>query len=92
MKNRILRLASHQNKKLSLYYGFKIYCKRTENITSQTQMLVMLTDMEVMREVLFEFPDILPEDWIIVSLRTPNNSDYEGFSWYDIDFNNAENL
>ena len=25
-----------------------------------------------------------------MSLRAPNNSDYEGFSWYDIDFNNAE--
>lgn len=68
----------------------KFIVREPENITSQTQMLVMLHGYGSNEEDLFSFRHDLPEDWIIVSLRAPNNSDYEGFSWYDIDFNNAE--
>ena len=41
-------------------------------------------------EDLFSFRHDLPKDWIIVSFRAPKMSDYEGFAWYDIDFNNPD--
>ncbi|GGP06108.1 phospholipase [Cloacibacterium rupense] len=68
----------------------KFIVREPENITPQTQMLVMLHGYGSNEEDLFSFRHDLPEDWIIVSFRAPNNSEYEGFSWYNIDFNDAE--
>jgi phospholipase/carboxylesterase len=81
------------------YQYLKIYiCKmdlqfivrEPENITPQTQLLVMLHGYGSNEEDLFSFRHDLPKDWIIVSFRAPRNSDYEGFAWYDIDFNNPD--
>ena len=64
--------------------------REPENITPQTQLLVMLHGYGSNEEDLFSFRHDLPKDWIIVSFRAPRNSDYEGFAWYDIDFNNPD--
>jgi phospholipase/carboxylesterase len=81
------------------YQYLKIYiCKmdlqfivrEPENITPNSQLLVMIHGYGSNEEDLFSFRHDLPKDWIIVSFRAPRNSDYEGFAWYDIDFNNPD--
>ena len=64
--------------------------REPENITPNTQLLVMIHGYGSNEEDLFSFRHDLPEDWIIVSYRAPKMTDYNGFSWYDIDFNDAE--
>lgn len=68
----------------------KFIVREPKNITPQTQLLVLLHGYGSNEEDLFSFRHDLPEDWIIASFRAPNNSDYDGFAWYDIDFNNAD--
>lgn len=68
----------------------KFIVREPENITPQTQLLVLLHGYGSNEEDLFSFRHDLPEDWIIASFRAPNNSDYDGYAWYDIDFNNAD--
>ncbi|UOE37796.1 alpha/beta hydrolase [Chryseobacterium oryzae] len=64
--------------------------REPENITSSTPILFMLHGYGSNEEDLFSFRENLPEDWIIVSFRAPKTTEFEGFSWYDIDFNNPE--
>lgn len=61
-----------------------------ENITPETKLLVLLHGYGSNEQDLFAFAPTLPEDWFIVSFRAPRNTQWEGFSWYDIDFNNPE--
>ncbi len=64
--------------------------REPENITSKTPILFMLHGYGSNEEDLFSFVPTLPKDWIIVSFRAPLKTQYEGFSWYDIDFMNQE--
>ena len=64
--------------------------REPENITSKTQLLVMIHGYGSNEEDLFSFRHDLPEDWLIVSYSAPKMKDYNGFSWYDINFNDAE--
>ncbi len=59
-------------------------------ITPKTTILFMLHGYGSNEQDLFSFVPTLPEDWIIVSYRAPRSTDFEGFSWYDIDFMNPE--
>ncbi|WP_417431359.1 alpha/beta hydrolase [Halpernia sp.] len=68
----------------------KYLLREPGNITPKTTLLVLLHGYGSNEEDLFSFVPTLPEDWLIVSFRAPLNTDFEGFSWYDIDFNNAE--
>lgn len=64
--------------------------REPETFTSETQVLFLLHGYGSNEEDLFSFAPSLPEDWLIISFRAPHNTPYEGFSWYDIDFNNPE--
>lgn len=64
--------------------------REPENITSSTPILFMLHGYGSNEQDLFSFRESLPQDWIIVSFRAPKQTQFEGFSWYDIDFNNPE--
>ena len=66
------------------------HVREPENITSKTPILFMLHGYGSNEEDLFSFVPTLPKDWIIVSFRAPLKTQYEGFSWYDIDFMNQE--
>ena len=66
--------------------------REPENITSSTPILFMLHGYGSNEQDLFSFRETLPQDWIIVSFRAPRNTQFEGFSWFDIDFNNPENF
>ncbi|QDP84507.1 phospholipase [Chryseobacterium sp. SNU WT5] len=65
--------------------------REPQNITSKTPLLILLHGYGSNEEDLFSFEPTLPEDWLIVSFRAPLKSDYEGYSWYDIDLMNEEN-
>ncbi len=65
--------------------------REPEQITSQTTLLVLLHGYGSNEQDLFSFTPTLPAEWLIVSFRAPLNSEYEGFSWYDIDLMNQEN-
>lgn len=64
--------------------------RKPEVITPKTQLLVMLHGYGSNEEDLFSFVRTLPEDWLIVSFRAPKETPYGGYSWYDIDFSNAD--
>lgn len=61
-----------------------------QNITPETKLLVMLHGYGSNEQDLFSFTPTLPEDWMIVSFRAPHTTQWEGFAWYDIDFNDPE--
>ena len=91
MKEYTKRDASYQYLKIYICkMDLQFIVREPENITPQTQLLVMLHGYGSNEEDLFSFRHDLPKDWIIVSFRAPRNSDYEGFAWYDIDFNNPD--
>ena len=64
--------------------------REPENITPDTTILFMLHGYGSNEQDLFSFRESLPEDWILVSFRAPKETQFEGYSWYDIDFNNPE--
>lgn len=66
--------------------------REPENITSQTPILFMLHGYGSNEQDLFSFRETLPNDWIIVSFRAPHDTQFEGYSWYDINFNDPENF
>jgi len=66
--------------------------REPENITPQTTILFMLHGYGSNEQDLFSFRETLPEDWIIVSFRAPRATQFEGYSWYDINFNDPENF
>ena len=59
--------------------------REPENITSNTPLLILLHGYGSNEQDLFSFAPTLPEDWLIISFRAPFNTNYEGYSWYDID-------
>lgn len=65
--------------------------REPQNITPSTPLLVLLHGYGSNEQDLFSFAPTLPEDWLIVSFRAPRNTQYEGFSWYDIDLMKIEN-
>ncbi len=69
----------------------KYLVREPEHITPATPLLILLHGYGSNEEDLFSFAPTLPEDWLIVSFRAPLNSQYEGFSWYDINLMNLEN-
>lgn len=64
--------------------------REPETITPNSTILFMLHGYGSNEEDLFSFVPNLPHDWIVVSFRAPLSTDFEGFSWYDINFNNPE--
>ena len=64
--------------------------REPENITAKTPILFILHGYGSNEEDLFSFIPTLPEEWLVVSFRAPRNTQYEGFSWYDIDFMDEE--
>lgn len=64
--------------------------REPENITPKTPVLFMLHGYGSNEEDLFSFVPTLPKDWLVVSYRAPRNTEYQGFSWYDINFNDPE--
>lgn len=64
--------------------------KEPKNITSDTPILVLLHGYGSNEEDLFSFTPDLPENWLVVSFRAPQNTPYGGFCWYDIDFTNQD--
>jgi phospholipase/carboxylesterase len=68
----------------------KYLVREPENINSKTTILFMLHGYGSNEEDLFSFRETLPKDWIIVSYRAPRDTDFEGFSWYDINFMNPD--
>lgn len=65
--------------------------REPQNITPETPLLILLHGYGSNEEDLFAFVPTLPEDWLVISFRAPLNSQYEGYSWYDIDLMNVEN-
>lgn len=61
--------------------------REPQNITPETPILFMLHGYGSNEEDLFSFLPTLPEDWIVVSFRAPKNSNYGGYAWFDINFN-----
>ncbi|MFC4685340.1 MAG: phospholipase [Chryseobacterium sp. 36-9] len=66
--------------------------REPQNITPETPILFMLHGYGSNEEDLFNFVPTLPEDWLVVSFRAPKNSNYGGYAWFDIDFNNPSNF
>ncbi|MGU3373715.1 alpha/beta hydrolase [Chryseobacterium sp. M5A1_1a] len=66
--------------------------REPENITSTTPILFMLHGYGSNEQDLFSFRETLPNDWIIVSFRAPRDTQFEGYSWFDINFNEPENF
>lgn len=64
--------------------------REPQNITSKTPVLFLLHGYGSNEEDLFSFVATLPEDWLIISFRAPRTVMYGGFSWYDINFVDAE--
>lgn len=69
----------------------KYLVREPQNITSKTPLLILLHGYGSNEQDLFSFVPTLPEDWLIVSFRAPKSSEYEGYSWYDIDLMSEEN-
>ncbi|WP_347219161.1 alpha/beta hydrolase-fold protein [Chryseobacterium sp.] len=65
--------------------------REPENITSSTPILFMLHGYGSNEQDLFSFRETLPADWIIISFRAPRDTQFEGYSWFDINFNDPEN-
>lgn len=66
--------------------------REPEQITSSTPILFMLHGYGSNEQDLFSFREDLPKDWILISFRAPGSTEYEGFSWFDINFNNPDNF
>lgn len=64
--------------------------REPEYITPETPILFMLHGYGSNEQDLFSFRESLPQDWILVSFRAPRSTEFEGYSWYDINFNDAE--
>lgn len=65
--------------------------REPENINSATPILFMLHGYGSNEQDLFSFRETLPKDWIIISFRAPRDTQFEGYSWFDINFNDSEN-
>jgi len=68
----------------------KYLIKEPEKINPETPLLVMIHGYGSNEEDLFSLSEDLPKNFIIVSFRAPRDTFYGGYSWYDIDFSDAE--
>jgi len=68
----------------------KYLIKKPERISSKSQLLVMIHGYGSNEEDLFSLSQDLPESFVILSIRAPRHTAYGGYSWYDIDFSNAD--
>ncbi|MBS1570787.1 MAG: phospholipase [Bacteroidetes bacterium] len=68
----------------------KYIVREPENINANTTILFMIHGYGSNEQDLFSFVPTLPKDWIIVSYRAPKDTQFGGYSWYDIDFNNPD--
>ncbi|WP_312076338.1 alpha/beta fold hydrolase [Chryseobacterium sp.] len=66
--------------------------REPEQITASTPILFMLHGYGSNEQDLFSFREDVPKDWILVSFRAPKTTEFEGFSWFDINFNDPENF
>ncbi|KQT20566.1 phospholipase [Chryseobacterium sp. Leaf404] len=66
--------------------------REPEQISPSTPILFMLHGYGSNEQDLFSFREDLPKDWILISFRAPGSTEFEGFSWFDINFNNPENF
>lgn len=64
--------------------------REPETITENTPALFMLHGYGSNEEDLFAFVDTLPDNWLVVSFRAPFSTDFGGYSWYEIEFTNAD--
>lgn len=64
--------------------------REPEHISSETPILFMIHGYGSNEQDLFSFREDLPKDWLLVSFRAPHRTPYQGYSWYDIDFMDAE--
>lgn len=70
----------------------KYLLREPQNITSTTPLLILLHGYGSNEEDLFSFISDLPSDWLVVSFRAPLDTDFGGYAWYNIDFNNPDNF
>lgn len=88
------RISIFERSKLLTYLcemELKYIVRAPENITAETPILFMLHGYGSNEEDLFAFTPTLPKDWIIVSFRAPRDTQFGGYSWYDIQLENPEN-
>lgn len=64
--------------------------REPEHIHSKTPILLLLHGYASDENDLFSFTTSLPKDWMIISYRAPLPTQFGGYSWYVIDFNNPE--
>lgn len=69
----------------------KYLVREPQHINSKTPLLILLHGYGSNEQDLFSFVPTLPKDWLVVSFRAPFSTQYEGYSWYDIDLMNSEN-
>ncbi len=72
------------------FMDLKYLVREPENITPKTPILFMLHGYGSNEEDLFSFRETLPKDWILVSFRAPRDTNFEGYSWYDINLMNTD--
>ena len=65
--------------------------REPENITPNTQLLVMIHGYGSNEEDLFSFAPQLPEEVYVISIRAPYNLQPYGYAWYEITFDADEN-
>lgn len=65
--------------------------REPQHITPKTPLLILLHGYGSNEEDLFSFVPTLPEDWLVVSFRAPMTTEFEGYSWYNIDLMKEEN-
>ena len=66
--------------------------REPQNITSETPVLFMIHGYGSNEEDLFSFVPTLPENWLVISFRGPRITEYEGYSWFDVELLNQENF
>lgn len=69
----------------------KYLVREPENINPETPLLVLLHGYGSNEQDLFSFAETLPKNWLIVSFRAPLELGADSYSWFDIDFMNAQN-
>jgi predicted esterase len=75
-----------------LLYEFRLSSKRAGKYNLFTPILFMLHGYGSNEQDLSVSEKPFLKDWIIVSFRAPRDTQFEGYSWYDINFNDPENL
>jgi len=66
--------------------------RKPEKINSETTILFMLHGYGSNEEDLFSFLPDLPKEMWIVSFRAPKEIPFGGYSWFDLNLNNLQNI